>query len=756
MLFSKKSFFKIFTATLALAFTVPLSDQAFSQSIITDGRTVTTLSTSGNTTNITTTTTRDGNAFNSFSKFNVDSGKTVNLVIPTSSNNLINIVTGSRSNIDGVLNSVKGGKIGGNVFLLNPYGIAVGSAGKVNVGSLTAITPTKSFVDNFFISPGNPNPSSVSAVLSGSAPVNTSAAITNNGIIRANDSITLSTGSIVNNGFICSNINDIVNTNGRNITLQADKITIAKGSISAPHNKVIISRQTAGDIEILNTKSASSPKLELTPFELSRIHTDQLVLGNSDSTNGNTQNITSRVNLTITPSLQAKAENLQFRNITSKGSIELLGGSGEFGSLIAGNLKAGKNVRLTDIGSIQTGDINAGNDISTISEVGDFVGGKLVAGHDVTIEQFSKIKDISAGGSVSLQNILREGTAGNINAKENISLGASEGFITTGKLTAGLDVGLFDADNSGISTGNIVAKRDVLATAVSDSSIGTGNINAKRNINLSGPSGSIGIGNLYAGNSINVDAGQLHAGNISAGDSISLGDNVNAKNIVAGGSIQAGSLKALDVKAGESIFFSTTSEQSPNYYIRNAKAGKDVTIFTLSGSIKTGDVTAGGGVDLNSSGGNISTGNIKANDNVGLLAADNFTSGSISSKNGGVGIAASKTIKTGNISAADTIFLGSIFADGLTTITRDIQVGNLSAGDNIDFLASNTITTGNIDTKGSLTASNRDLNDFGKLTKANKINMKNITVRKNVTLSAHKVYTGAIKAGGKVVIIKDK
>lgn len=66
--------------------------QVDAQQIVTDGNTATSLNTSGAVTEVTTTTTAGSNAFNSFSKFDVDAGNTVNLVVPDASDHLINLI----------------------------------------------------------------------------------------------------------------------------------------------------------------------------------------------------------------------------------------------------------------------------------------------------------------------------------------------------------------------------------------------------------------------------------------------------------------------------------------------------------------------------------------------------------------------------------------------------------------------------------------------------------------------------------------
>ena len=119
----------------------------------------------------------DKNALNSFKHFNVYDGHIVNLYFPGGTENLINLVHNSDTKIDGTLNSIKNGNIGGNLYFLNPHGIMISERGIVNVGSLTAVTPTTDFMDNVFSSPGIINQQKIFQITEGHIP------ITENGLI---------------------------------------------------------------------------------------------------------------------------------------------------------------------------------------------------------------------------------------------------------------------------------------------------------------------------------------------------------------------------------------------------------------------------------------------------------------------------------------------------------------------------------------------------------------------------------------------
>src|SRR6476661_5006907 len=71
-----------------------------------DNRTATAVNKVGNVTTVTTTTVSGANAFNSFRTFGVDAGKTTNLVVPTGTSNLVNLVSDATVTIHGTLNSI--------------------------------------------------------------------------------------------------------------------------------------------------------------------------------------------------------------------------------------------------------------------------------------------------------------------------------------------------------------------------------------------------------------------------------------------------------------------------------------------------------------------------------------------------------------------------------------------------------------------------------------------------------------------------
>lgn len=178
-----------------MALLTPVDAQA--QGIVTDGRTATTVSGAG-TANVTidTGTVKGVNAFNSFSQFNVSGGQTVNLNLPTGTANLLNLVRNNASQIDGIVNAYKDGRIGGNVFFFNPHGFVVGAGGQINVGSLLMATPTSAFMDKLVGAGGAIDDAAVADALAGRIPLTTSGLITVQGRIRAADGAVLQANTV--------------------------------------------------------------------------------------------------------------------------------------------------------------------------------------------------------------------------------------------------------------------------------------------------------------------------------------------------------------------------------------------------------------------------------------------------------------------------------------------------------------------------------------------------------------------------------
>jgi filamentous hemagglutinin family protein len=312
-----------------------ISNTARGQQIIPDGKTNTSLSVTGNVTDVSTTTKKGTNAFNSFSKFDVDAGKTVNLQVPNDSENLINLIHDESSEIEGKLNSFQNGQIGGNIFLVNPHGITVGSQGVINVGSLTAITPTVDFMKTTFDAPGIPNDEATAAILNTNTPDGNLSTFVNNGKINAISDVKIETRWFTNNGQIYTNAQysnpvsteDIVNLNSTDY-VDADSLILENGNITLTTGAVVNEGQMYAG-ENINAISVS----------VDGGHASEFVAGNDFNLNNN-----------LHPDNPEPLEQVSlYGNVDAGGSIEIS--------------------NFTDGIFIYGSDIQADNDIDLIANV---------------------------------------------------------------------------------------------------------------------------------------------------------------------------------------------------------------------------------------------------------------------------------------------------------------------------------------------------------------------------------------------------
>src|SRR5690606_24344036 len=165
--------------------------------VIPDGRTETYVETVGSVTDVTTRTVIGSAGLNSFRTFDVGAGATVNLHLPSGAGSLVNIVTGGRrSFIDGTVNALREGRIGGNVYFLNPDGIVGGPDGVINAGALALLTPTREFVDGFFAGGAAGTAAAVSRVLDGAVPADPAGLISVRGQVRTEGDVDVRAGSV--------------------------------------------------------------------------------------------------------------------------------------------------------------------------------------------------------------------------------------------------------------------------------------------------------------------------------------------------------------------------------------------------------------------------------------------------------------------------------------------------------------------------------------------------------------------------------
>lgn len=164
--------------------------------VVPDQRTATQVSQQGQLATVTTATTRGITAFNSFSRFDVAGGQQVNLLLPAGSANLVNTVSGPRSQIDGWVNAYKDGRIGGNVYFFNSAGFVVGASGVLNAGSLTLAAPTPQYMGQLIDAQGAIGDGALLQALTGSYPLSASGLVRVQGRLHAADAVSLAGGQL--------------------------------------------------------------------------------------------------------------------------------------------------------------------------------------------------------------------------------------------------------------------------------------------------------------------------------------------------------------------------------------------------------------------------------------------------------------------------------------------------------------------------------------------------------------------------------
>lgn len=191
--------------------------------------TSTSMVTNGTVTDITTSTVRGNTGFNSFGHFNVNAGNTVNLHVPAGKANLVNLVHDTKVVINGNLNGLKDGTIGGNIIFADPHGMVVGASGVVNVGSLTVTTPSGSQMSQLAATMTNGSDAEATAMAAdlmagkynaGAGPVSIEGTVNSAGSVNLfAASAVVGAGAQVNAGALV--FEATVNTQGLNIASEA-------------------------------------------------------------------------------------------------------------------------------------------------------------------------------------------------------------------------------------------------------------------------------------------------------------------------------------------------------------------------------------------------------------------------------------------------------------------------------------------------------------------------------------------------------
>ncbi|MGI6091826.1 MAG: leukotoxin LktA family filamentous adhesin [Negativicutes bacterium] len=377
---------------------------AYASNITIDNRTATQVDINGNITNIHTNTfsSNGKNAFNSFKDFSVSQGDIVNLHFSNLANtmtadNLLNYVTGGNaSNIDGMLNGIKNGQIGGNVYLLNPSGIMVGSTGVVNVGNLTFSTSS--------IGKQIDTEKSIASILEGSA----SGDITIQGKINTVTGATLLGNTVKNSGVIQTgaafthdssvvDFSDIVNANDLQY---GTKLAVENGNIVITADDNF---ENSGTISAHSTSGSDAV----------RITAPSVKLGGNILTGG------ASLEVKATDSIKVDNALLSTRQVAEDSTLENIKNGTATGVGKAGNVslavnhttykdKADININKSVIDAAGTGAADTGGDVSIIASSQDKLFAWAMTGPDATVT----VKEAAIkGNNISLQAIAKNDAA---------------------------------------------------------------------------------------------------------------------------------------------------------------------------------------------------------------------------------------------------------------------------------------------------------------------------------------------------------
>ena len=370
--------------------------------IVTDGRTMTTVSVNGNQTGITTSTIVKNTGYNSFLNFEQVADTTVNLYLPDATSNLVNIVRDGPVVIDGILNSYKDGQIGGNVFFSDSHGFIVGQSGVVNVGSLTVNTPTDQFLDSVIGADGTINEIAASKLMRGEIPISADGSIIISGQINAQNGITLDGQNVTLTGANSTQVTADELTQRQRFQATVNATGLVEGGAMVSSN---------GVISIVAAGSASV--------------SGRVNVGADTNGRGGSINVTSGVDITLAPTAELSANGEGASGIG--GTIVVYAGSSLFaqtGAMVSAHgagTGAGGFIELSGK-YVEIGSVN----IDLMSDFG--LGGTfLIDPDDVNITAASSILNAGVNTQILANNSITIENGGSI---DTTLLGGVSGDIT--------------------------------------------------------------------------------------------------------------------------------------------------------------------------------------------------------------------------------------------------------------------------------------------------------------------------------------
>ncbi len=214
------------------------------------------ITTNGNVTNILADRmVNDTTAINQFSKFDLDANNIANMhfgtnINSTNADTLVNFVD-SQANINGIVNAVQNGQVGGNLYFISSEGIAVGSSGVINAGKVGLISPTNQAYQDLLDNAQNITDSTFNAenIQNGLIPLNYTGSITVEGNINATNGITLAAANIdIKSGATLVNSSTIDYSSIVNVTDAQGNVLVDSG---LNRNNMAVTKDSEGNLTIV-------------------------------------------------------------------------------------------------------------------------------------------------------------------------------------------------------------------------------------------------------------------------------------------------------------------------------------------------------------------------------------------------------------------------------------------------------------------------------------------------------------------------
>jgi filamentous hemagglutinin family protein len=576
------------------------SGHAFAQSleaagtvIIPDGRTATSLSVDGATTDVTTGTMAGGNAYNSFSRFEVGGSSTVNLHVPVDAGHLINIVRDAPVVVDGTLNAMRDGRIGGNVVFADPYGFIVNKNGVVNAGSLTVVTPTRDFLEQTIDGAGRIDTALGARIIDGDVPISPDGSIVIRGKVNTETGVFLKGNTVTVDGPARhkAQFEATVNTKGRRsggqIVVHNGKLRIVAAGAARVGGKLKAGGQSSGGV--IEIGAAEISVLPTARIEALRANdADALVAASEAVRRGSAGkvSITAAGNLSVAGSIRAEGSS------HAGGAIVLAGGGVDISARadIAATIApvptsreaalAGPSVSIRS-----TGDLSVAGKVSADGAAGRSGGNiDVLAARDIALAATAQLSANGAGENADGGRII-------VFADRNLSV--ADGFTVKAAAGATGDGGFVE-----LSAKKVVDIATInLDVTAAGGSAGTLLIDPEDIVIGGSGTGTVVVGSTTSTPATYVTSQITNGANIrlEATDSITIKSNYGIDTRVQSGGVTTANSGSVTLKAG-SIAIETGG------YIRTSVTGAS-TYAAGNVTLEAQTITVANGAEIDAGGG---------------------------------------------------------------------------------------------------------------------------------------------------------